>query len=251
MNKNYCVSHLCIIKGCGESAYSLMCVGHSMGKTQCRDRHCASYNDCDMIVLTKTVKENSNIDWKILWIQISKKNTLADFALGFKQLAYSLLYVLKHRGLCKDLRQLIFYEYLSAAIQFYFSKKCYKCVRICSQETCGAIGWPYNPTCNTHVCKVKGCSNVKYKTIHKNKARNKLYDVCFDHKCKKCPREVHSDTKYCHNCLCPLCRKIGTRGNNHFCKSCRCKYRVENKYGKVRCVNPIIYGSNHCSEHQQ
>ena len=261
ITEKYCGNHCCIIKDCNNSTYSFICAEHLkdikldpenpfaiIKEIQCERWHKnnCGYNNDKMMELSKYLKKNpKKIDIKLLWLSLCSSEGVVDFVNGFKKGTWVLLAGLKKKEVCKDIRELIFYEYLKATIIYYFDKNCYDCVRICSQKECGEIGWYYNPNCKIHVCSKDNCHELKYKTIN----------VCLEHKCHrdKCNNSTHNQTKFCNKHLCPLCRICGTFRGNNFCKKCACKKIIPNEYGTVFCPNPKAFGSKDgfCIEHKE
>lgn len=257
LNKRYnqkplCHEHNCISKDCDTIGYSFICYEKCKLKLvpniQCKKWHNksgGSEND-EMMRLSRIIKIGHEIDHILLWKKINLLPEYVDFSIGFKQTAYSLLHVLRVYGVPKQIRKMIFYEYLLESIQLYFDKCCYKCVKICSKETCGSIGWPYNKECKTHVCLSVNCNKLKYKN----------FKFCTDHKCKTvtCDKQTYGKMDHCKWHLCPLCRVYGVRGKMNFCKKCRCKKQIQNEHGLARCDNPKYYGDKNkngfCMDHQ-
>jgi hypothetical protein len=273
--KVYCANHCCIVKDCKKEGLPFICslTNHLNpfyipGKTQCREWHTSrngsrgSYNFDDMMLLSKYLTfSHLKIDMKLMWLSLVSKIDLIDFVNGFKKSALIVLSGLKNNRVCKDIREIIYYEYLKRTIIHYFHKKCYDCVRICSQKKCGEVGWPYNENCKTHICSKYECHNLKYAPHNDSKNslmkyvknRNSL-NVCLEHKCHRdCKNEVYNGTKFCNRHLCPLCRVGGTYKSNNFCKKCACKKKIPNEYGTVFCSNPKSFGSKDgfCSDHTQ
>jgi hypothetical protein len=240
MNRSHCASHLCSVEGCDQNSYGYTCHKHTITRVKCWHTK-GNYKKCNIMEISRLITMGHKFDKKLLWKQLYKSNN--NFYIGFQPLGYSLLYVLKLNGVCKDIREIIFFEYLVTTIQYYFNKKCSDCVMICSKEKCGMIGLPYDPGCKTHVCSKDGCSKLKYKTLN----------VCIGHKCKHCTKEIHNKTEFCRKHLCPICNVRCIADGYNFCRMCRCKQRITNSYGTVRCENPVYNEKNNifCLEHKE
>ena len=240
-NKLYCIGHTCIIDYCNSSTYS--CNKYKIPEVKCSNWHIKKekgYKNCDMMILSKTISQHyAVIDRKLLWKQIYKFNN--DFYNAFLKSGYSLLSVLRVNNIFKDIRKKIFYEYLISTIRYYFDDKCYNCTMICSKETCGMVGLPYNPDCKKHVCSQKDCKKLKYKDLN----------ICKEHKCKFCVKVVQDGSTYCSKHLCPYCEKNCIADGYNFCRKCRCHKRIKNNYGTVKCKKAIHpYGEKRfCFEH--
>jgi len=243
-DSKHCSRHSCVLKHCYNSAGQFICYDHEESRViKCSKWHIkkGGYKNDQMMKLSYYL-ECKQVDLKLLWLNLCANEDYIEFVSGFKKQMWIALSGWKNNGVCKDIREIIFYEYLKQTIIYYFDKKCYDCVRICSLG-CGEIWWPYNPNCKTHVCSKDQCHKLKYKELN----------VCLEHKCHrdKCNNETYKNTKFCNSHLCPLCRIGGTFKSNNFCKQCSCKKRIPNEYGTVFCSNPKIFGSKDgfCMDH--
>lgn len=243
MNRPLCVSHLCTVDGCDQSSYGYLCHNHSIIDTRCRNKHLRgdNYRNCSMMKISKLIKSEHKLDKKILWRQLYNSNN--NFYVGFLKLGYSLLSVLRQNSVCKDVRQIIFYEYLLSTIKYYFDRECYNCVMICKKEKCGKVGLPYDSGCKMHVCSMPKCGKLRYKELK----------ICIDHKCKHCTKVTCNDKQFCRRHLCPLCNTNCIADGYNYCRMCRCKQRINNGYGSIRCENPVCneMGDRRCLEHKK
>lgn len=239
-DRMYCASHLCSVEGCNRDSYGYTCCFHTISRVKCWHTK-GNYKKNSIMEISKLITMGHKFDKKLLWRQLYKSNN--NFYIGFQKLGYSLLYALKLNGVCKDIREVIFFEYLVATIRHYFGKRCSDCVMICSKEKCGMIGLPYDPECKMHVCSKDSCSKLRYKALN----------ICIEHKCKHCTKEIHNKTKFCRKHLCPICNVNCIADGYNFCRMCRCSTRVKNNYGTIRCVNPIygVPGGKVCLEHKE
>lgn len=89
---------------------------------------------------------------KTSWFTLSNIKEVKDFYAGMRKNMHIILYGLKMNGVCKNLREMIFWLYLKTVVIHYFEKECYYCVRTCSESVCGAIAWPYSKNCRQHTC---------------------------------------------------------------------------------------------------
>jgi hypothetical protein len=217
-DKDKCLEHACLIKGCENNSDSykyktLFCYDHSKNYVNC-SKKAYIHNDAfrPWMKFAELIKAD-NIDISFLWAKIS--NRIQDnFSTTFLKCSFSLFYSLKQYQVPKDIRKIIFYEYLKKNILYFFEEKCYDCAKICDKEKCGYVDFPYNKKCETHACKIKDCENLKYLEI----------SICLEHKCLSCMEEKLYKTDYCRKHLCPFCMEQQVSNNSNFCKNCRCEY---------------------------